>query len=181
MNQSTEISSKVGRGGRQKKLKKIMEKALEKFRLPVPGSARSDLLSLRNRDLKIGIFSEKNNFKICFHSEVQKCINKVFVWAETSNEGISWCAISTVKISGWLNLFLLRSKRFKMTYFQILILNFSFTSAQILLNLFFEKSPFLWSVGNLKNIAGIALSAPVKNKKPKILVIFTGFSSVFSA
>ncbi len=60
-------------------MKKIMEKALEKFRLLVPDSARSDLLSLRNRDLKIGIFLEKTNFQICFHLEVQKCIKEVFV------------------------------------------------------------------------------------------------------
>ncbi len=32
MNQSIEISKEVAQGGRQKKLKKIMEKALEKFR-----------------------------------------------------------------------------------------------------------------------------------------------------
>jgi hypothetical protein len=43
MSESAEISTKVAQGGRPKKLKKIMEKALEKFRLPVPSSARSDL------------------------------------------------------------------------------------------------------------------------------------------
>ena len=42
MRESTEISRKVGPGGPQKKLKKIMEKALEKFRLPTLSSARSD-------------------------------------------------------------------------------------------------------------------------------------------
>jgi len=79
MNQSTEISSKVGRGGPQKKFIKIMEKALEKFRLLAPSSARSDLPLLRYRDLKIGTFSEKNNFKLCFCSEVLKCIKNMFV------------------------------------------------------------------------------------------------------
>ena len=67
MNQCTEISRKVAQGGRQKKLKKIMKKALEKFRLLVPSSARSDLRLLGNRDSKIGTFLEKNNFELCFH------------------------------------------------------------------------------------------------------------------
>ena len=142
MNESTEISRKGGPGGPQKKLKKIMKKALEKFRLLVPGSARSDLRLLRNRDLKIGTFSKKMNFKLCFHLEVQKCIKNMFVWAENFTEDISWWALPTVEISGWWNIFVPRPKCFKMTYFQILILNFSFASARILLNLFLKKAAF---------------------------------------
>ena len=63
----------------QKKLRKIMEIALEKFRLPAPGSARSGLLSPRNRGLKIGTFLKKISFQLCFCSEVQKCIKNMFV------------------------------------------------------------------------------------------------------
>ena len=64
MNECTEISRKGAQGGRQKKLKKITKKALEKFRLPAPSSARSDLRLLRNHDLKIGTFSKikKKNY-----------------------------------------------------------------------------------------------------------------------
>ncbi len=142
MNQSTEISRKGGPGGPQKKLKKIMEKALEKFRLPVPGSARSDLRLLRNRNLKIGIFLEKNDFQISLHLEVQKCIKNMFVWAETSNKGISWWALPTVEISGWLNVFVPRPKSFKMTYFQILILNFFLAGESISMILFLKEAPF---------------------------------------
>jgi hypothetical protein len=41
-----------------------MEKAYEKFRLPAPGSARSELLSLKNCGLKIGAFSKKIVLKV---------------------------------------------------------------------------------------------------------------------
>ena len=44
-------------------------------------------------------------------------------------------------------------------------LKFLFCRCSDFVESFFEKSPFLWSIGNLKNIAVIALSAPVKNKK----------------
>ena len=143
MNESTEISSKVGRGGRQKKLKKIMKKALEKFRLPAPSSVRSDLRLLRNHYLKIGTFSKKFFKKLCFHLEVQKSIKNMFVWAEISIEGIFGWALRNAEISGWSKIFVPRPKRFKMTYFQILILNFSFTSARILLNFFWKKPLFM--------------------------------------
>jgi hypothetical protein len=39
-----------------------MEKALEKFRVLVPGAVRTNLLPLRNDDLKIGIFWKNINF-----------------------------------------------------------------------------------------------------------------------
>ena len=142
MNECTEISREVGQGGRQKKLKKIMKKALEKLRLSAPSSARSDLRLLRNRDLKIGTFSKIFFLKLCFHLEVQKCIKNVFVWAEISNEGIFWWALPSAEISDWSNIFVPRPKRFKMTYFQNLILNFSFVSTRIFLNFFSEKAAF---------------------------------------
>ena len=142
MRECTEISRKGAQGGRQKKLKKIMKKAFEKFRLPAPSSARSDLRLLRNRDLKIGTFSKNCFLKLCFHLEVRKCIKNVFVWAEISSEGIFWWALPNAEISGWSNIFVPRPKRFKMTYFQILISNFSFASARILLKFFLKKAAF---------------------------------------
>ena len=141
MRESTEISRKVGPGGPQKKLKKIMEKALEKFRLPTQSPARSDLLLLRYRDLKIGTFSKKKNFKLCFHSEMQKCIKNMFVWTKTLTKSIAWWALHTVEISGWSSIFVLRLRCLKMTHFKILILNFSFASARISLNFFLKKAP----------------------------------------
>jgi hypothetical protein len=98
----------------QKKLKKIIEKAHEKFRLPAPSSARSDLLSLRNRGLKIGSF-----LKICLFLAVQKYIKNVFVWAENLTEGISWWALLTVGIPSWSGNFVPRYKVFKMTFSKI--------------------------------------------------------------
>ena len=142
MRESTEISRKVGPGGPQKKLKKIMEKALEKFRLSTPISTRSDLLMLRNRDLKIGTFLKKINFELCFYFEVQKYIKDMFVWAENVSDGISWWVLLIVEISGWSSIFVLRLRCFKMTHFEILILNFSFASARILLNVFWKKAAF---------------------------------------
>ena len=142
MRERTEISRKGAQGGRQKKLKKIMKKALEKLRLSAPSSARSDLRLLRNRDLKIGTFSKKNNLKLCFQLEVQKCIKNMFVWAENFTDGISSWALHAKEILSWRNIFVPRPKCFKMTHFQILILNFSFTSARILLNFFLKKAAF---------------------------------------
>ena len=129
-------------GGLSEKIEKIMKKALEKFRLPAPSSVRSDLRLLRNHDLKIGTFSKIFFLKLCFHLEVQKCIKNVFVWAEIFNEGIFWWALPNAEISGWSNVFVPRPKRFKMTYFQILILNFSFASARILMKFFLKKAAF---------------------------------------
>jgi hypothetical protein len=51
-----------------------------------------------------------------------------------------------------------------------LIPNFSSAGKPILLNIFSKKS-LLMVYRKIKNIAGIALSEPVENNKPKILVV----------
>ena len=142
MNECTEISREVGQGDRQKELKKIRKKALEKLRLSAPSSARSDLRLLRNRDLKIGTFSKSFFLKLCFYLEVQKCIKNMFVWAENFTEGISLWALDAEEISSRSNIFVPLPKCFKMTHFQILILNFSFASARIWLKFFLKKAAF---------------------------------------
>jgi hypothetical protein len=59
-------------------------------------------------------------------------------------------------------------------------LKFLFCKYSDFTEIFFEKSRSLWFIRNLKNIAGIALSAPVQNKKPKFWGIFQVLFLVFS-
>ena len=58
-------------------------------------------------------------------------------------------------------------------------LKFLFCKYSDLAEIFFERSRSLWSIGNLKNIAGIALSSAVKNKKTSFLGIFKVLLLVF--
>ena len=155
----------------QKKLRKIMEIALEKFRLPASGSARSGLLSLRNRGLKIGTFLKKISFQLCFCSEVQKCIKNMFVWAENYTEGISWWMLLKKEISGLIKHFRDETHSLRNDSFSNFDLKFLFCQYSDFAEISFKKSRFLWSIGNLKNIVGIGLSVPVQNKIPS----FWGF------
>ena len=72
------------------------------------------------------------------------------------------------KISGLIKHFRDETHSLRNDSFSNFDIKFLFRQCSDFAEISFEKSRFLWSIGNLKNIAGIGLSAPVQNKKPSI-------------
>ena len=103
------------------------------------------------------------------------CLSRKFKWR--------YLLISTTCYRNFrlIKRFRAENQNFQNGSFSNFDVKFLFRQCSDSVELFLRKSRFLLSIGNLKNIAGIALSVPGKTKKPKISVIFSVFRHFFFA